>query len=125
MNMEKKYIYIKFAKEGIHCYPEAGTNPDLADVSFLQYPHRHMFHFMIAIEVNELNRDIEFIQLKRYCEGLYDQKTLDLNSKSCEMIASELADVLQEKYPGRDITVDVSEDDENGSMIVRIANANR
>ena len=117
--VEKKYIYVKFAKEGIHCYPEAGTNKNLEDVSFLQYPHRHMFHFSVMIEVTHDNRDIEFIQLKRYCEGLYNDGVLQLNSKSCEMIATELADTLEKKYPGRDISVDVSEDDENGSIIVR------
>lgn len=115
---EKKYIYVCFAKEGIHCYPEAGTDPELADVSFLQYPHRHMFHFNVMIEVNQLNRDIEFIQFKRWCESLYEEKTLDLNSKSCEMIATELRDKIIEKYPDRDVTVDVSEDDENGTIIV-------
>ena len=113
-----KYIYVTFEREGVHCYPEAGTNPNLADVSFLQYPHRHMFKFTVAIEVTHDDRDIEFIQFKRFCEGLYDQGTLELNSKSCEMIADELHHKISEKYPGRDINIEVSEDGENGAMII-------
>ena len=113
-----KYIYVTFEREGVHCYPDAGTNPALADVSFLQYPHRHMFKFTVAIEVTHDDRDIEFIQFKRFCEGLYDQGTLELNSKSCEMIAEELHYKISEKYPGRDINIEVSEDGENGAMII-------
>ena len=36
-------IYVKFTKEGIHCYPDA---PE--DVEFLKNPHRHIFHFRNA-----------------------------------------------------------------------------
>ena len=117
MSDYKKYIFVKFAKEGIHCYPEAGLRDDLKDVSFLQYPHRHIFHFKVTIEVNQLNRDIEFIQLKRYCQNLYNGDILDLNAKSCEMIAMQLIDNLKAKYNNRDIFVEVSEDDENGTIV--------
>ena len=45
---KQKFIFIQFQKEGIHKYPDAATNPKLAtgkwdDVSFLSYPHRHIF----------------------------------------------------------------------------------
>lgn len=112
-----KYIYVKFSREGIHAYPAAGEKPELADVSFLQYPHRHMFHFKVTIEVTHNDRDIEFIQFKRFCENLYDHGTLQLNSKSCEMIAEDLYTKIAEKYPGRDVNIDVSEDDENGTCV--------
>ena len=42
----KKNIWVTFQKEGIHKYPDA---PD--EVDFLRYPHRHMFHFKVQIEV--------------------------------------------------------------------------
>ena len=47
-------IWVTFRKEGIHKYPAALNDPTLAtgdeyDVSFLGYPHRHMFHFKVAI----------------------------------------------------------------------------
>jgi hypothetical protein len=111
-------IWVKFEKEGVHCYPAALTDPKLADVSFLGHPHRHMFHFAVEIQVFHNDRDIEFIQFKRWLESLYDEKTLQLDYKSCEMIADELAAVIGEKYPGRGLTLTISEDDENGCVCV-------
>lgn len=116
--MSSKFIFVTFAKEGIHCYPAAGTEPNLADVSFLQYPHRHMFEFVVTIQVTHDDRDIEFIQFKRWCESLYNEGTLQLNSKSCEMIADELYQKIAEKYPNRSVMINVSEDGENGAIAV-------
>jgi hypothetical protein len=111
-----KTIWVTFKKEGIHKYPAALEDPNLADVSFLGYPHRHMFHFKVWIEVFHDDRDIEFIQFKRWLESLYQGK-LELDYKSCEMIADELADQIQTKYPGRQVRIEVSEDGENGCEI--------
>lgn len=111
-----KTIWVTFKREGIHKYPAALEDPKLADVKFLGYPHRHMFHFKVWIEVFHDDRDIEFIQFKRWLESLY-QGTLELDYKSCEMIADELADQIQTKYPGRQVRIEVSEDGENGCDI--------
>ena len=111
-----KTIWVTFKQEGIHKYPAALEDPKLADVKFLGYPHRHMFHFKVWIEVFHDDRDIEFIQFKRWLESLY-QGTLELDYKSCEMIADELADQIQTKYPGRQVRIEVSEDGENGCDI--------
>lgn len=111
----KKFIFVTFQMEGIHKYPEALTNPNLADVSFLGYPHRHIFHFKVAITVNHTNRDLEFIQFKRWLISLYDQKTLQLDYKSCEMIADDLYHSINNKYPNREVVITVSEDGENGA----------
>ena len=111
-----KTIWVTFKREGIHKYPAALEDPKLADVSFLGYPHRHMFHFKVWIEVFHDDRDIEFIQFKRWLESLY-QGTLELDYKSCEMIADDLADQIQTKYPGRQVRIEVSEDGENGCDI--------
>ena len=59
------WIYVTFQQEGIHKYPAALTDPKLADVSFLGYPHRHMFHFKVHLEVFHDDRDVEFILFKR------------------------------------------------------------
>lgn len=116
--MIQRSIWVKFEKEGIHCYPEATTDPKLADVSFLGYPHRHMFKFVVEIPVGHDNRDIEFIQFKRWCESLYYNNILELNFQSCEMIAEALAQKIKIKYPHLAwINVTVSEDDENGATI--------
>lgn len=110
-------IWVTFRKEGIHCYPAAANEPALADVSFLGYPHRHIFHFRVAIQVWHNDRDIEFIQFKRWCESLYASQTLDLNNKSCEMIADDLYEQIAARYPGRGVWIEVSEDGENGCLI--------
>ena len=115
-----RMIWVTFQKEGIHKYPAALTDPKLAtgdeyDVSFLGYPHRHIFHFKVAITVEHHDREIEFIQFKRWLEKLYSEKTLNLDYKSCEMIAEDLYSVISAKYPTRSIWIDVSEDGENGA----------
>ena len=118
----KKMIWVTFQKEGIHKYPAALTDPNLAtgdeyDVSFLGYPHRHIFHFKVAIEVFHDDRDIEFIQFKRWLENLYKGAILALDFKSCEMIAEELYSQINARHPGRAVWIDVSEDGENGCHI--------
>jgi len=116
-------IFVRFQKEGIHKYPAAATDPSLAtgdeyDVSFLATPHRHIFHFDVAIEVFHNDRDIEFIQFKRWLENQYSQGILALDYKSCEMISDDLYDVIATRYPDRNVVIQVSEDDENGATIV-------
>jgi hypothetical protein len=43
--------------------------------------------------------------------------TLELNYKSCEMIADDLYLQIAGRYPGRDVAIEVSEDGENGCTI--------
>jgi hypothetical protein len=119
----QRQIWVTFQKEGIHCYPAAATDLALAtgdayDVSFLASPHRHIFHFEVTIQVFHNDRDIEFIQFKRWLENLYAGGTLELNYKSCEMISDELYDQIAARYPDRNIVINVSEDGENGAVIV-------
>jgi hypothetical protein len=115
-------IWVTFQKEGLHKYPAALDDPNLAtggadDVSFLGYIHRHIFHFKVAIQVFHDDRDIEFIQFKRWLESLYADGTLQLDYKSCEMICDDLANTINNKYPNRNIELTVSEDGENGATI--------
>ena len=111
-----KMIWVTFQKEGIHLYPAAKDDPKLADVNFLGYPHRHLFKFKVWIEVFHDDRDLEFIQFKRWLEGMYGDGTLELNHKSCEMISDDLHATITAKYPGRHVSIEVSEDGENGSF---------
>ena len=118
----KKQIWVTFQREGIHRYPAAATDPKLAtgdeyDVSFLASPHRHIFHFRVWIDVVHDDRDIEFIQFKRWLENLYKEGTLALDYKSCEMMATDLYMHIAAKYPGRETWIEVSEDGENGAFI--------
>lgn len=112
-----KFIWVTFQQEGMHRYPAALDDPKLKtgdeyDVSFLGHPHRHIFHFRVAIEVTHNDRDIEFIQFKRWLQNLIKH---DLDYKSCEMISDDLFAAINERYPNRKVKIEVSEDGENGS----------
>lgn len=121
-NTAHRQIWVTFRKEGIHYYPAALSDPTLKtgdqyDVSFLGYPHRHIFHFRVSIDVFHNDRDIEFIQFKRWLEALYVEGTLALDYKSCEMIADDLYLQIAARYPSRAVSIEVSEDGENGCAI--------
>ena len=113
----QKKIWVTFQREGIHCFPAAATDPKLEDVAFLASPHRHIFHFRVAIDVFHDDRELEFIQFKRWLESLYVNTVLQLDYKSCEMIADDLYAQIAAKYPDRDVWIEVSEDGENGCYV--------
>ena len=119
----KKFIKVSFQKEGIHKWPDA---KDIKGVEFLQYPHRHIFHFYVTLEVMHDNREVEFILFKRELEGLYTDSmatkvdaegTLQLEYQSCEMMAESLINYIEEYYPDRAAQVEVYEDNENGAIV--------
>jgi hypothetical protein len=118
----ERKIWVTFQKEGIHKYPAALTDPALAtgdeyDVSFLGHPHRHIFHFRVWIDVWHNDRDVEFIQFKRWLENLYRTGTVQLDFRSCEMMADDLYVQIAGRYPGRSVWIEVAEDGENGCLI--------
>ena len=122
MQHAQRKIWVTFQKEGMHRYPAAATDPALAtgdeyDVSFLANPHRHIFHFRVWADVIHNDRDIEFIQFKRWLENLYRDNTLQLDYKSCEMMADDLYIQIAGRYPNRAVWIEVSEDGENGALI--------
>ena len=122
MQHAQRKIWVTFQKEGMHRYPAAATDPALAtgdeyDVSFLANPHRHIFHFRVWVDVVHNDRDIEFIQFKRWLENLYRDNTLQLDYKSCEMMADDLYIQIASRYPSRAVWIEVSEDGENGALI--------
>lgn len=121
LKVKRNRIWVTLQKEGIHRYPAASHDPSLAtgewdDVQFLGSLHRHIFHIRVEVDVFHDDRDIEFIQFKRWLERLFDQGALQLNHKSCEMIADDIAIAIHQKYPNRCIIVSVAEDNENGAI---------
>jgi len=122
MEKAERKIWVTFSREGIHRYPAAGTDPNLCtageyDVSFLANPHRHLFKFCVWIDVWHSNRDLEFIQFKRWLESLYSKDILQLDFKSVEMLADDLYLQIAERYPERAVWIEISEDGENGCLI--------
>lgn len=115
----RQFVHTQFVREGYHYFPEAASDPryatgDHMDVSHLGSRHMHYFYFKVWVEVTHANRDIEFIQLRRWLESLYTSGQLELDHKSCEMISDDLYAVVFDKYPV-EIRIDVSEDNINGS----------
>ena len=108
-----KYIEVKLEIEGLQHWPDC----NLPHVEYLKHLHRHTFVSNCRAEVSHGDRDIEFIQFKRWLENLYKDAILSLDHKSCEMMSDDLYDSISKKYPGREIWIEVSEDGENGSFI--------
>lgn len=96
--------------EGIHFFKEAS-----GDESFLRHPHRHLFYLKVIIEQFHDNREIEFINFKRWLD--YQLKSKDINYRSCEMIATEIGQKILKKYGNRELLVSIMEDGENGGLI--------
>jgi len=111
--MESTYIYIKTQFEGLHRYKNA---PE--EVDFLKHFHRHIFKVTVKIEVFDDDRELEFIMVKRQLDKYLNQYEPD--DKSCEMIAKDIGRYLIKKYDlyNRQLFIDVSEDGENGSIVI-------
>ena len=116
----KSYIFVQTRKEGFHFWKDAK-----GEVAFLKYPHRHMFYFKVYIEITHKDREIEFFTFKKDVQ-LYIMdvwKTFNLHDfenttgPSCEMISELLYRHINIEYPKRDVIIEISEDDENGSRI--------
>lgn len=110
--MIQKFVYATLQKEFIHQYKDA---PE--EVSYLRYPHRHIAHIKVQIEVYRNDREIEFIMLKHKLEKHLD--FTELTNNSCEMIADKILAFIQSEYDvNRDIEITVSEDGENGCHLI-------
>ena len=112
----RRLIWVTFQRVGFHYYPQAQTDKNLEDVSYLGAKHRHLFKFKVGIEVFHTDRELEFHQFLNFCESLFEDR-IDINAKSVEMLSDDLYENIAMKYPNRDIKIDVSEDGECGSTI--------
>jgi hypothetical protein len=106
-------IWVTFDKVGFHCYPNA---PE--EVAYLRERHRHIFKFSVRISVEHDDREIEFHMFKNWLTSLY-QGDLEIDYKSCEMLAEELIEQIIKKYDchNRIVSVSVSEDGECGAVV--------
>jgi len=108
-------IIVRFAIEGTHRWKDAEEKEP--EVAFLQFPHRHMFHFEVRKIVEHDDRDIEIILFKRAIFDYLIEKygsPCDFDTMSCEMLANEIADKFE------CLSVQCLEDDENGAHITRM-----
>ena len=117
-----RFIKVKTTFESLHKY-----NGSPESVKFLQGEHRHVFVVRAKIEVTDLNRELEFFIIKKDLDLLVKKylktaKKIDgviptVIEESCEAIAAFFLDYLEAKYKSRRIEVEVSEDDENSSLV--------
>jgi hypothetical protein len=106
-------IIVKLQYEATHNWPKvAEVLPELPEIHFLQYPHRHIFHITLEKAVTHSDRDVEIILFKR--EVLRHLQSVfkgEFNNWSCEMIAEYLLDEYECS------SVEVLEDNENGAKV--------
>lgn len=112
--MIQRFIYVTLQQEFIHQYKDA---PE--EVSYLRYPHRHLAHIKVQIEVYHNERELEFIMVKHKISAMLQDYLRVTCGHSCETIAEFIINFVQEEYGNnRDIIVDVSEDGENGCQLI-------
>ena len=106
----KRCIVIKTQFEAIHCWPEC----PIEEVSFLKYPHRHIFHVKVKWKVIHNDRELEFILMKRKVDQFFfGWGGEDLGKMSCEDIAED----LHKEFPSA-FFISIFEDNENGVEVV-------
>lgn len=107
-------LHIEMA--GTHSWPDAEEKIG-KEVSFLKYPHRHIFVIEMHLPVKQLDREIEIFnwerKVKEYLNNKYANEygTLEFGHQSCEMIAYELMEEFNAE------TVEVREDGYGGAKV--------
>jgi hypothetical protein len=103
-------VVVKFRFVGFHYWEDAPP-----EVEYLKRPHRHEFHVIATKDVNQPDREVEFITLKeqmvKYCRACWEGKEF---ADSCEHIAFELCKVFNLDQCA------VLEDGENGGVCHKI-----
>ena len=110
--MKPATIYVRHRFVAFHAWPEAR-----GERAYLGERHRHEFHVEVRARVMHDERDIEFHDLKDALVRACPPHGLDLGGSSCETIGRTLLDKLDETWPGRILSVDVSEDGECGAVV--------
>jgi len=111
----KIYIIVRTQFERSHYWKDAPL-----EVDFLRAPHRHIFHVEVKLPVTHNDRDLEFFVIKRFLDGTIVKlhPSFELKDKSCVMIAEGILKAIQDKFGfKKDVSVSVSEDNENGSVV--------
>lgn len=112
-------IVVRWTHAGFHCWPSARevTGERRA---YLADRHRHLFHYEVRLEVSHDDRQVEFHDLLDECRAFTTQRT-EHGHRSCEMLAEEVLDFIDTRFPvvGLYRSVSVLEDNECGATKVR------
>jgi hypothetical protein len=106
------FVGIKTSFVGYHRWLGA---PD--EVAFLRDYHRHIFYVCVEMEVQELDRSLEFFMTKTRLDSFLNRHWNNWKFDcSCEYIANELVDFCFRSWKKDQVkacSVTVSEDNEN------------
>lgn len=118
----QKNLKIRFSIPGFHYWPDPPKRYD-----YLGQNHRHVFYWTIKFEIDKF-REIEFIDTKDTIVGAlhrkYENKEhglythLNFGDMSCEEIAVETHGLIKKELDIECISIEVSEDKENGAEII-------
>ena len=110
----KRSIQVRCSFAAMHQWNDA---PE--EVKFLRNLHRHIFNVVATIPVNHDDRELEYFMVQRKVEKFIDQEVLSVwdYSTSCEMIAERICSFIVAEYDRFNVTVEVNEDGENGSIV--------
>lgn len=119
--VRKNYINVRFDLFGMHNWPK----PNIERVDFLKYPHTHVFKFRVKIEVDHTDRDVEFFDVKeKIMSNLiksYEKAKLtncvDFGSSSCEKLATEILDFVQNTLKINGVEAEVFEDGNDSAVV--------
>jgi|LGVF01.2.fsa_nt_gb hypothetical protein len=114
----ERFIKVRTTFIAAHCWPDA---PD--EVAFLRNQHRHIFNVIAIIPVGHNDRELEYFMVLHNIDDAISRIISPewKGTESCEMIAEMIATRLSIIYDRDNITVEVNEDGENGS-IVKLSN---
>lgn len=114
-------VWVTTSFVGHHAWPAAPAHR-----GYLSAEHRHRFGVNVCIGVLHDDREVEFHDLlatvNEAIESLgrviQPEDVRVLGSMSCEMISRRIAAFVMERWPRRDVAVEVDEDGECGSAVV-------
>jgi hypothetical protein len=108
-------IYVTTDFVGYHNWP---TAPD--SVAFLRSLHRHRFEVKVVFNVGHDDRDLEFFLVKQAVNEIIGNSLLPelhrQRSLSCEQMAVLLLSLVKVRYLTV-VSVEISEDGENGAVV--------
>jgi hypothetical protein len=104
-------VWVTFERVGFHHWPGAPTHR-----AYLAHPHRHRFQFKVWIQVWNHDRELEFHDFLEWLQSLYGSDPVNFGERSCEAIGDELYAQIAARYPSREVSIEISEDGENGSF---------
>ncbi|WP_410662029.1 hypothetical protein [Amycolatopsis sp. lyj-84] len=108
-------VWTTVTAPGFHRWPAAtGLRSYLAD------RHRHLFHITAHVAVEHNDRYLEFHDLQDVIRAWWGAGARECGSASCEDLAQDLWNVLEDGYQLSPVRIEVSEDGESGAALTAV-----